>query len=233
MSPLQEYKKISIKQHLINLQDLLMFYVIFLGIGIYIYSQDYNFFILKGLILFLVILSLPTLIIHFNYLFNDKSKKIIIHDIRKEIEIIDRQNEKFILKKKDIKNVTLTSYLTKDNKGSKQPPWANYYYYQIDTFDYKTIYLTSLLIKENEFPFKVNSRIRMFFPFIEHHDYNRELKESILQQRIEIDKFKKLYGGCDFSELQDTLEKKDSYEENVILAIKELIDEKFTAANIT
>lgn len=186
-------RNLTFGRHLACLANLWMYYFAFIGLGlVYSFIKD-DVSIFYALLGVLFIISIPAFIIHWDYASIEKHRHVFIDTNKKILQIFDPRTKEQILKREHIVSVILTSYSANKKDESTLMPWTGYFYYQIETTDGNIIFITSLLIKREEFPFKVTNRRLVFFPLIEFYDSKRAQKKLLRQKRLEIEKYKTRY----------------------------------------
>lgn len=153
--------KISLERSLASLTVTIILLVIFSIASVFIYFIEMNKIILYGIWVIFIIMNFPVLLLHINYWFTDKNKVIQFDPDNLTITLtVGEKTSTYSFD--DVKNVTLTENSCFDKSGplkvNRRTPWSEYFYYQIDLNNNKKIFLTSLSIKQTEFPLEVNQR---------------------------------------------------------------------------
>ena len=226
-----QQKTINFWSHIRNLKNILigipigfvlavLYYLMTGGdkMVIYIFAAGYFLF------------SIPVILIHVNYLKKDKDKILSVDKSLDSIEIIDNH----LRTKIDISTI-LRIIMTTGLEKAGGSFWSGYYYYQIDLKNGQTIFITSLLIKSKNFPFKVDLKKHTAFPFVKYFDPDKDLKtrqsnKDDNDKRL-IDNFYNKFSDYSLEKLYEIVENKKIYDNSAIKAAEKLINEKITVAN--
>ncbi|WP_066627724.1 hypothetical protein [Labilibacter marinus] len=156
-----QIKKINFSSHIRNFKNTLI--SIFIGVvisAIYYFINDGDTKVIYIFGVAYILALIPVLLIHVNYNKIDKNKQISVNINLHSIEIHEN-GKRTKIEVKDILSIILTTGLER----SASSLWSNYYFYQIDLKNGKTILITSLLLKQKEFPFVVDTKQNIAFPF--------------------------------------------------------------------
>jgi len=156
-------RQIAKLNHLRNLKNLLISIPIGMTICIFLFliDQDDIVFYVVGIGYF--IYMIPVILIHANYYSNDRKKIVTIGGLNKSMEIINK-DKMIVVFLHDVHCITFTTGL----EGRASSIWSDYYYYQIRLKNGDFIFLTSLLIKKNDFPFDIDLKRNIAFPFVKY-----------------------------------------------------------------
>ncbi len=219
---------INLWSHIRNLKNTLIGILIGLLIGALchlITNRDdlVIYFFCVGYLLAII----PVILIHFNYYKTDKNKKLTINKSLELIEIMENHKSTKI-DVNDINHVIMTTGL--ERAGSSI--WSGYYYYQIDLKNVQIVFITSLLIKQKEFPFEVDIKRHLAFLFANFFDPTKDLKlRQSNKDKMLIDYFYEKYSDYSLEKLNEIVKDKNTYENSAIKAAERLINEKITVAN--
>ena len=148
--------KISIKSQLHALRELLIISVVYLGGMYFLYIKTefdlFKILFLSTFIFYFLVLFLPVIILHVNYLNNNKHKIIIIEQNKLTIDDVIYSGENI-----DKVNIYASRQHFNDSVGASALPYNDYYYYlEVCLKDGKQINLSSLLDYKIDEIFKEN-----------------------------------------------------------------------------
>lgn len=179
------------------------------------------------ILIFHFFLSLPALFLHINYFSNNRGFEIEIDKSLDEISI----NKKGEIYKYRISDLVVIRKMNRDFHYPKWQqnwflaPWLYYGYIQITAPNKKVYYMTSLMIDIQSPPINYNDTEYSSFPFIgksvESIEYE---KESLIKY------FKTNFKDYTTGQLEEIING-DSYQEEAIIAAKELLINYNTATN--
>lgn len=213
-------RQIEISSHLRGMKPSLIAILLTLTPCFYFYSLERDKAILLIGLGFVLLFTIPTSIIHWNYYNNDKAKHIAINLTSGFLQINDGEVTHRI-DFNDIERVVLT-------RGAQHSRsiFHKYYYYQLELKDRQVIYLTSLLLHENDFPGqRVKSKISAF-PTIE---YFADEGIKTFPGEEEIEKFKLKYQSKGDSELEVIISD-NRFVEEAKIAATELLNQRLKNA---
>ena len=172
---------------------------------------------------FLLVFDIPALILHYNYWQQSKNKIVQIDSVNMLITIND-----LVYKFDDIKYVILTRHTGyKHGEPTRKGPWSDYFYYQIDFKNNDRLILTSLMLKQKDFPFSVKHNRFKMFQKIDKFDYDRfiemEIKISKKMKDERLNLFLEKYKDYSKNDLLEIIDNSSRYENTAVIAAKELI----------
>lgn len=101
-------------------------------------------------IIWVLLFSVPNLVLHINY-YKEDSKKELSIDFNKEVVKISRDEKEYIFLFKDIvKVVRVGMSPSKFNGFTSIAAWRYFYYYRIELRDKNSVYLTRFLVQNLE-----------------------------------------------------------------------------------
>jgi hypothetical protein len=152
----------------------------------------------------------------------DKNKTLTFDYIEKSIEINNNQKVSKILMS-DIQNIIMTTGF----KRSSSFMWSGYYFYQMELIDGEIIYLTSLLLKKKDLPFKVDLKRHIGFPFVKYFDLEserlKEVKSSEKEAESQINRYYKQYSDYSYNDLKMIVDYKEKFQTAAVRAAERLI----------
>ncbi len=132
---------------------LLIFFVFLMGVlmlGLFYKDGHIPTFLVVLTIIWVLLYSVPNLVLHINYYKEDSKKKLSI-DLNKEIVTISRDEKEYIFFFKDIvKVVRIGMRPSKFNGFDSIAAWRYFYYYKIALRDANSVYLTRFLVQDLE-----------------------------------------------------------------------------------
>jgi len=170
-------RRIDISNHFNNSKPFFIktLWILLPCVLIYFIYQDMAIIYIAGG--FVLILALPTCLIHYNHYTNDKRKHILIDIASKSMQFNKgamRQTVKF----SDIESIIYTRGIY-DGKSILH----KYSYFQFNLKNIEVIYLTSLLLKENDISFGGKTYRTAAFPNIKYIEPKRTTTEIGSKQK--------------------------------------------------
>jgi len=140
--------KISIKNQFIALRMLIFNGIAFIGVAYYLYYLlGYNCDVELGVVIYYLMLTIPTIYIHIQYYLLNKNDVVIVDMLQKTIHI----NEGNLIPFKEIKKIVIFMSFVKFRRGFvKYLPSDNYQYAKFEFEDGKRYTLTSLMVPKLE-----------------------------------------------------------------------------------
>lgn len=157
----------------INIIVPLIFFLGFWGIlllSLYYKDGYIPIFLIALTILLVLLLFVPNIVLHANYLKEDWKKEISIDFINKKVILSRNGKGKVFFLKDIIKVVRISARSQESNVFNTTAPWRYFYYYKIELRDGSSIFLTRFLVQNIEkiIPDLNCEYIYQYFPIFKH-----------------------------------------------------------------
>lgn len=142
----------TIKPSIIIILPIFFFigFMAILMLGLHYRDGQIPIFLVALTIFWVLILSVPNLILHVNYIKEDRKKELSIDFFNKKVTLSHNGNRKVFFFN-DIEKVVKFSVRSQKSKGfNTTAAWRYFYYYKIELKDGNSIFLTRCLIQNIE-----------------------------------------------------------------------------------